>query len=74
MSIVPFLRDRGFDPEIVDNMSVAFDRVCEMMGLTTKRDPATELVARKVIEYAQRGIRDTAILIEAVKEDFGLGQ
>ena len=55
-------------------MSVAFDRVCGMMGLTTKRDPATELVARKVIEYAQRGIRDTAILIEAVKEDFELGQ
>ena len=74
MSIVPFLRNQGFDPEIVDNMSVAFDRVCGMMGLTTKRDPATELVARKVIEYAQRGIRDTAILIEAVKEDFELGQ
>ncbi len=70
MSIVPFLRDRGFDPEIVDSMSIAFDRVCDMMGLTTKRDPATELVARKVIEYAQRGIRDAVMLVEAVKKDF----
>jgi len=72
--ITPFLTDRGFDPEIVDNMSIAFDRVCDMMGLTTKRDPATELVAHKVIEYAQRGIRDAAMLIEAVKEDFESGQ
>ncbi len=70
MSIVPFLRDRGFDPEVVDSMSIAFDRVCDMMGLTTKRDPATELVARKVIEYAQRGIRDAVMLVEAVKKDF----
>jgi hypothetical protein len=51
-------------------MSIAFDRVCDMMGLTTKRDPATELVARKVIEYAQRGIRDAVMLVEAVKKDF----
>lgn len=70
MSIVPFLRDRGFDPEVVDSMSIAFDRVCDTMGLTTKRDPATELVARKVIEYAQRGIRDAVMLVEAVKKDF----
>jgi hypothetical protein len=70
MSIIPFLRDQGFDPEIIDNMSIAFQRVCDVKGLTTKRDPATELVARKIIEYAQRGIRDAAMLAEAVKKDF----
>jgi hypothetical protein len=70
MSIVPFLRSQGFDPEIVDSMSIAFERICDIKGLTTKRDPATELVARKIIEYAQRGIRDAALLVEAVKKEF----
>ncbi len=73
MSIVPFLRGQAFDPEIVDTMSIAFTRLCDMLGLITKRDPATELVARKVIEYTQRGIRDAAGLADAVKKDFDGG-
>jgi len=70
MSIVPFLRDQGFGPEVIDAMSAAFKRVCDVMGLTTKRDPATELVARRIIEYAQRGIHDAVTLAEMVKKDF----
>ncbi|HUI11883.1 MAG TPA: hypothetical protein VL048_00270 [Xanthobacteraceae bacterium] len=74
MTILPFLRNQAFEPEIIDNMSFAFERVCGLMGLTTRRDPATELVACKIVEYAQRGIRDVATLVEAAKKDFELEQ
>ncbi len=69
-SIIPFLRGQGFAPEVIDNMGLALERVCDMMGLMTKRDPATELLARKIIEHAQSGIRDAGALVEAMKKDF----
>ncbi|HUI15721.1 MAG TPA: hypothetical protein VL048_19865 [Xanthobacteraceae bacterium] len=74
MSIIPFLRGQAFDPETIGNMSIAFERVCDALGLTTKPDPATEQVARQIIEYVQRGIHDVAALVDAVKNDFGVEQ
>ena len=71
-NVIPFLRGQGFEPEVVKNMSLAFDRVCELLGLTTKCDTATKLVAHLVIEQAQCGVQDTAALIEAVKKHFEL--
>ena len=34
-------------------MGLAFDSVCEALGLRIREDPATRLVAEKVIELAQ---------------------
>jgi hypothetical protein len=45
MSIVPFLRDQGFDPEIVDNMSVAFERICDLMGPAPRSVPSVRRAA-----------------------------
>jgi predicted RNA-binding Zn-ribbon protein involved in translation (DUF1610 family) len=39
-------------------MSVAFLATCDALHLKVGDDPATRLVAGKVIEFAQRGIRD----------------
>jgi hypothetical protein len=36
--------------------------VCEALGLRIRENPATKLVAEKVIELAQRGVRDVATL------------
>ena len=61
-TIRPFLARQAFEPDAVRNMSLAFDSACEALGLRTREDPATKLVAEKVIELAQRGIRDVARL------------
>ena len=39
-------------------MSLVLDDVCEALGLKVIEEPATRLVAEKIIELAQRGIRD----------------
>jgi hypothetical protein len=39
-------------------MSAAFVAACEVLHLKVGDDPATRFVAEKVIELAQRGIRD----------------
>jgi hypothetical protein len=69
MPIRPFLSGRAFDPEIIDNMSAALKGVCEALDLKLTDDPATRLVAQKIIELAQRGVRDSlqAMTLSAFK-------
>jgi hypothetical protein len=58
MPITPFLQHRPFDPETIQAMSGAFTDACKALGLAPDHtDPITELVARHIIELAQRGIR-----------------
>jgi hypothetical protein len=41
-------------------MSLALERVCETLDLRVQDDPTARLVAKKVIELAQRGLRQRA--------------
>ncbi|MGA8819280.1 MAG: hypothetical protein WB624_18470 [Xanthobacteraceae bacterium] len=70
MPIRPFLAGQPFDPEVVAVMSAALETVCKALGLNTVDDPATRHVAQKIIELAQRGIRDAAALSAAVLSEY----
>jgi hypothetical protein len=72
MPITPFLAGQAFQPELVRDMSVAFVSVCESLRLKVGDDPATRMVARKIIELAQRGIRDVATLRMMTLKEFNL--
>jgi hypothetical protein len=62
MPIRPFLASQAFEPEIIRQMSLALESVCEKLELNLTDDPATRLVAGKIIELAQRGVRDKKTL------------
>jgi hypothetical protein len=49
-------------------MSLALERVCETLDLRVQDDPTARLVAKKVIELAQRGLRGNALSSAALKE------
>jgi hypothetical protein len=68
MSICPYLAGRKFDPDTINNMSLALERVCEALGLRLRDDPAARVVAEKIIKYADCGVRD-ATALEAIVED-----
>jgi hypothetical protein len=57
MPIRPFLRDHAFDPDTITEMSLAFERVCDIMGLRVVDDAVTRIVAQKIIELVQRGVK-----------------
>ncbi len=72
MPIRPFLAGQAFEPETIREMSLALENVCETLGLRLTDDPATRLVAQKIIELRQRGVRrDTlrVMTLEAFKHD-----
>jgi len=53
-------------------MALAFNAVCDQLGLKSPADdPATELVAEKVIELAQRGVHDPDLLRTMTLNELG---
>ena len=71
MPIRPYLESRVFEPETVQAMGVAFEKACQTLGLALTRDAATEMVAKVIIEFAERGERDPAGLYQAALAHFG---
>jgi hypothetical protein len=65
MSIIPLLANTSFDPEAVEILSAAFDDAWEKLkasGSSFARPAyergAREILAKRIIEMAQRGERD----------------
>jgi hypothetical protein len=66
MPIYEILKGAVFEPKHIEAMAQAFEVVCSGLGLTKRDDPLRDLVARKVIECAQRGEHDPERLARIV--------
>ena len=72
MPITPYLAHQAFEPEAIETMSAAFVAACDALHLKVGDDPATRVVAEKVINLAQRGIRDPIMLRTMTLKEFDL--
>ena len=70
MSIRPFLAGLAFEPETITKMSAGFESVCEALSLKVVDDAATRLVAQKIIELFQRGVKVVETLNAMTLEQF----
>jgi hypothetical protein len=71
--IRPFLSGEAFDPETIREMSLALESVCETLGLKVVDDAAKRLVAEKIIELSQHGVRGVATLHAMTVKEFKTG-
>jgi hypothetical protein len=58
MSIQELLKQQFFGPDEIKVLSAAFEEALRELGLVDRTDPATQLVAKRIIELAQQGERD----------------
>lgn len=72
MPIIPLLANTSFDPETVDILSAAFEDAWEQIkqsGSSLARPAyergAREILAKYIIDIAQRGERDRKLLSES---------
>jgi len=70
MPIRPYLAGQAFEPESIREMSLALENVCETLALRLGDDANTRLVASKIIELAQRGVRDAPTLTAMILKEF----
>lgn len=68
MAVYRLFKNEAFEPEAISNMTSAYDDVCRALGLSDRDHAQNDLVAAKVIEFAQRGARDPARLRDCVLE------
>ena len=70
MTVYCLVTNRPFEPEALTIMGGAYADVCHTLGLSERSRAETDAVARKVIEFAQRGVCDRSHLRERVLEAF----
>lgn len=71
MPIRPYLTGHAFEPELITEMSLALESVCDALRLNSLvDDSSTRLVAKTIIELAQRGMTDAAALTAATLKEF----
>jgi hypothetical protein len=58
MPIQRILQNSPLPPEDIRILVAAHEKTLKALGLKDRNDPITELVAKKVIEIGQTGIRD----------------
>lgn len=66
MTIYRLFKNRAFEPEAIAAMTRAYTDVCRELGLNDSDRPGASAVAKKVIEFAQRGDRDPVSLRDHV--------
>jgi hypothetical protein len=65
MPLHRLLQDKAFGPDEIAVMVTAFEDALRELRLTDREDPATLMVAQRIIEAAKQGDRDPARLREA---------
>jgi hypothetical protein len=69
MAILHLLQQSAFSPEDIVVLVSAYEDCLRQLNLTDQPDPITEIVAKKIIEIAQTGVRDPGRLCQlALKE------
>jgi hypothetical protein len=71
-TIIPFLKDQSFDPELVQVMGRAFDGAAK--NLHDRGQPALvrDIIAKRIIDIAKTGERDPDKICERVLRSFGM--
>jgi hypothetical protein len=64
VAIYRLLKDHAFGPDEIKVLTTAYEEALRALRLKDRSDPATEMIAKKIIELAQRGERDPVRLRE----------
>jgi hypothetical protein len=64
MAIYRLLKNHAFGPDEIKVLTTAYEEALRTLRLQNRADPATEMIAKKIIEFAQRGERDPIRLRE----------
>ena len=58
MPIKKMATEAAFGPDEIARLSSAYEAALQLLHMTDRTDPVTEIVAKKIIEVARAGERD----------------
>ena len=59
-------------PEEIRRLVTAYEQTLKAIHLVNRNDPVTEIVAKKIIEIAQTGVKDPAQISQQAIKDLGV--
>jgi hypothetical protein len=71
MAIYRLLQNVPLGPDEIGRLVAAYEQTLEALGLKDRSDPITQLVARKIIEIGQTGVRDAGQLASIAIRELG---
>ena len=72
MAIYRLLQNLPMGPEEIDRLSAAYEQTLRTLCLVDRNDPLTELIAKKIIEIGQTGVKEPARISALAIEGLGL--
>lgn len=72
MAIYRLMAHSALEPDDIKALATAYEESLRLLGLTNRDDPVTEIIARKLIELAQCGVRDPIDLRTRALKDLGI--
>jgi hypothetical protein len=63
------LQGQAFDPDHCQAMGLAFEELLQELGLKDRNDPLCAIIATKIIELGQRGVREPTQLHELAMQE-----
>jgi len=71
MSIYRLLENTTFGPDEIERLVTAYELTLRALGLKSRPDPITRIVAEKIIAVGRLGIEDPAKISELALKELG---
>jgi hypothetical protein len=72
MAIYRLLQNSALGPEEIERLAAAYEQTLRDLALKDRDDPITRLIAEKVLEVGQTGIRDPDQISKLAIKELGL--
>jgi hypothetical protein len=72
VAIYRLLQNSAFGPEDIERLATAYEDALRALKLVDRDDPITEIVAKRIIEAAQTGLRDPGSLCATAIKDLSI--
>ena len=72
MAIYRLFQNSPLGPEEISRLSTAYEQTLEALSLKDRNDPLTEMIAKRIIEIGQTGMKDPAQISKLAIKDFGI--
>jgi hypothetical protein len=72
MAIYRLLQNSAFAPEDISRLVAAYEDCLHILNLADRSDPITKLLAKKIIEIGQTGMRDPVQIGRLALKEIGI--
>ncbi len=72
MAIYRLLQNLPMGPEEISRLSAAYEQTLKALSIKDRNDPLTEMIAKKIIEIGQTGVRDPAQISQLAIKGLGI--